>query len=174
MQKSIWIFGGIAGVLCAVLEYLFFNSSEGSANVMYATKLVVLVVCLSFGLVWIRRQLGGTVSIARTLLSGIMISLVRAIVMIASFTFFYYPTGDFYKPKLEESYVQAEKKISSDDKIKSADKEMVLEETKKQIANQYTPQGYMLITVGMSLVTGFIFSVLMAAFISTNLMYKTE
>ena len=170
MQKSIWIFGTLAGALCAVLEFLFFKSTEASANVMYLAKFFILVICIVFGIILVKKLLGGTISIARTVLSGVMIALVRAIVMIVAFTYFYYPNGDFYKEKLAISYEQAAKKIAEDEKVKPADKEMVLEETKDQIAYQYQPTGYMLITTGMSLVTGLVFSVLMAAFVGTNMM----
>ncbi|MGB1039050.1 MAG: DUF4199 domain-containing protein [Bacteroidia bacterium] len=172
MQKSIWIFGVLAGSICAGLEYMFFKSIGGSANIMYISKFAVLLICIVFGLILIRKLLGGTISIARTILSGVLIAAVRAIVMIAAFTFLYYPDGEFYKEKLEISYEQAAKKIESDDEIKDADKTMMLEETKVQIASQYKPTGYMLITIGMSVVSGFIISILMAAFIGTNMMYK--
>ena len=172
MQRSIWVFGLLAGAICALLEYLFFKSANASGNVMYIAKFVVLIIFIAFGLIYLRKITGGTLSIARTLFSGIMIALVRALVMISAFTFFYYPNGDFYQEKLEISFEQAALKINSDSEIKPADKQMIIEETQSQIAHQYTPTGYMLVTIGMSLVTGFIFSIFMAALISTNLMYN--
>lgn len=171
MQKSIWIFGIIAGVICAVLEYIFFGGTGGSANVMFAAKIAVLLVCIVAGLILIRKLLGGVVSIARVIFSGLLISLVRAIVMVIAFGFLYYPSGDFYKNKTEESWIQAEKKVEQDENIKPADKPMELETIKEQIAGLYKPKGYTMITVGGSLVTGLIISILMAAFIGTNTMY---
>ena len=172
MQKSIWIFGILAGIICALLEYLFFKSTGANANTMYLAKLAVLLVCIVFGLILIKKLIGGTISIGRTIMSGVMIALVRAIVMIAAFSFFYYPSGEFYKEKLDISYEQAAKKIAADEKVKPADKPMALKETKAQIVNQYQPTGYSLITIGMSIVTGLIISILMAAFIGTNMMYQ--
>ena len=49
---------------------------------------------------------------------------------------------------------------------------MELEEIKSQIAAQYKPAGYAMMSIGSSLVTGLIVSILMAAFIATNMMYK--
>ena len=171
MQKSIWIFGAIAGVICAVLEYLFFGGSGGSANVMFAAKISVLLICVAAGLILIKKLNGGIISIARTIMSGILISLVRAIVMIVAFGFLYYPNGEFYKPKTQEGWIQAEKKIAADNDIKPADKPMELDAVKEQIASLYKPKGYSLITIGGSLVSGLIISILMAAFIGKNTMY---
>ena len=174
MQKAIWGLGALAGVLCAVLEYLFFKNTGASANTMYMAKMAILIISVIFGLVLVKKLIGGSISIARTLLSGVLIAMVRALVMIAAFSFLYYPSGDFYKTKLDTSYEQAAKKINADSKIKPADKGMKLEELKVQIKKQYEPMGYALITLGMSIVTGLIISVLMAAFIGTNMMYETE
>jgi len=64
------------------------------------------------------------------------------------------------------------KKVQQDDEIKPADKAMELKEIKNQIAAQYKPAGYAMMSIGSSLVTGLIVSILMAAFIATNMMYK--
>ena len=171
MQKSSWIFGVLAGILSAILEYLFFKSSESNANAMFLSKIIILTLCIVLGLILAKKLLGGTISISRTMLIGGIISFVRAIVMIISFLVLYYPNGDFYQPKVEIAFEQATKKVQHDD-IKPADKAMELEEIKDQIAAQYEPAGYAMMSVGSSLVTGLIVSILMAAFISTNMMYK--
>lgn len=172
MNKSIWFFGVLAGVLSALLEYLFFANIGGSANVMFVTKIAALVICLTAGVVLIRKLSGGVISLARTVFSGMLISLIRAMVMVLVFGYLYYPSGDFYQPWIDQGWEQAEKKVAQDEKIKPADKEMELLEIKEQIANLYKPKGYTIITIGGSLVTGLIFSVLLAAFIGTNMMYK--
>ena len=172
MQKSSWIFGLLAGVLSAILEYLFFKSSESNANVMFLSKIIILTLCIILGLILEKKLLGGTISISRTLLTGGIISFIRAIVMIISFLVLYYPNGDFYQPKVEIAFEQATKKVQQDDDIKPADKAMELEEIKGQIAAQYKPAGYAMMSIGSSLVTGLIVSILMAAFIATNMMYK--
>ena len=49
---------------------------------------------------------------------------------------------------------------------------MELKELKAQIAALYKPKGYTMITVGSSLITGLIISILTAALIGTNMMYN--
>ncbi|MDB4160881.1 DUF4199 domain-containing protein [Bacteroidia bacterium] len=172
MQKSIWIFGTIAGILCAVLEYLFFGGEGGNANVMFLAKIAILLICIVAGLILIRKLMGGVISIARTIMSGVLISLVRALVMVMAFGFLYYPNGSFYKAKTQEAWEQAEKKVAVDEKIRPADKPMELEVIKEQIAALYRPHGYTMITIGGSLISGLIIAILMAAFIGTNTMYN--
>ncbi|MEJ6661641.1 MAG: DUF4199 domain-containing protein [Bacteroidia bacterium] len=172
MQKSIWIFGIIAGIICAVLEYLFFKAVGSSANVMFVSKIAVFTVCLIFGLILAKKLLGGIISIARTILSGLLISLIRAGVMIIVFLYLYSPSGEFYQPRAEEAFVVAAAKVDADELIKPADKEMELDIIKGQIARQYEPIGYSLVTIGGSLVTGLVLSILMAAFIGKNMMYE--
>ena len=100
MQKSIWIFGILAGLLCALLEFLFFSSVNSNAVAMYVSKIAVLVICLGAGLILTKKLLGGQISIARTLLSGILISMVRAAIMIIAFLALYAPDGAFYQVKV--------------------------------------------------------------------------
>lgn len=172
MQKSSWIFGILAGILSAILEYLFFKSPESNANTMFLSKILILTLCIVLGLILAKKLLGGTISIARTILTGGVISIVRAIVMIITFMLLYFPNGEFYQSKVEIAYEQAAKKVQQDDEIKPADKAMELEEIKSQIAAQYKPAGYAMMNIGSSLVTGLIVSILMAAFIASNMMYK--
>ena len=172
MQKSIWIFGILAGLVGASLEYIFFKDTSFSANTMYLSKTLILVICVVFGLILVKKLLGGTISIARTILSGLLISLVRAAVMIIAFLALYSPNGEFYQEKVEQSFVQAEKKIAADDDIKPADKATILEETKNQIKSQFEPLGYSGLLIGESLIIGIVISILTAAFISKNMMYQ--
>jgi hypothetical protein len=171
-QKSLWIFGIVAGILCAVLEYLFFSTTGSSANTMFITKIAILCICIGAGLILLRKLSGGVVSIARTVFSGLLISFIRAIVMVIAFIVLYQPSGEFYQPRVQEAFVQAEKKVTADEKIKDADKPMELSLIKEQISELYRVPGYAMITIGSSLITGLVMSILMAAFIGTNMMYN--
>lgn len=172
MQKSIWIFGLLAGVLSALLEYLYFSSATFNHTTMLLAKLMVLIICVVAGLILAKKLSGGVISIARTILSGVLISVIRAAVLIFAFVAHYYPNGDFYQPKLKQAYEQAEKKVSADDEIKAADKETELDIIKSQIEMQFKPLGYSGLAVGSSIITGLIVSILLAAFISKNMMYQ--
>jgi hypothetical protein len=172
MQKAIWVFGSIAGILSALLEYLYFKSDSFNHMTMTLSKMAVLIVSVVFGLILVKKLLGGVVSIARTLLSGVLISLIRAAVMIAAFVFLYYPNGEFYAPKLQASYEMAAAKVEADESVKPADKETELETIKEQITFQFKPLGYSGLALASSLITGLIVSVLVAAFIAKNMMYE--
>jgi hypothetical protein len=170
MQKSIWIFGGIAGILSAVLEYLFYSNENFSPMTMYLAKGLVLIISVVFGLILIRKLLGGTISIGRTLLSGALISLVRAIVLIIAFLAFYYPNGDFYNSKIQDAIELAQDKVAKDEAIKEEDKKTELEITINDIERQFKPLSYSFMAIGQSLITGLIISILTAVFISKNMM----
>ena len=172
MQKSIWILGVLAGLGCAFLEYLYFGSTSGDPRVMFLAKAVILAVFLIFGLILIRKLNGGVISLGRTILSGVLISLIRAVVMILVFLSLYHPNGEFYKYRADEAAQLATDQMYANDDVKPADKEMELEIRKSQIAPQFEPMVYSLLAVGSSLVTGLILSVLMAALIGKNMMYE--
>ena len=72
----------------------------------------------------------------------------------------------------EIAFEQATLKVKQDENIKPPDKAMELEEIKGQIAAQYEPSGYAMMSIGSSLVTGLIVSILMASFIAKNMMFK--
>ena len=171
MQKSIWIFGVLAGTLSAILEYLFFSSEVASSNVMYVSKVSVLAICVIFGLILLKKLSGGIISLSRVVFSGALISLVSAVIMIIVFLFLYSPNGEFYEEHKLQAFEQAAKRVAAEESIKPADKPMELEEIKTQIASLYKPAVYSLSTVGSNLTTGLIISILMAAFIGTNMMY---
>lgn len=172
MQKAIWVFGSIAGVLSALLEYLYFKSDNFHHMSMTLSKMAVLIVSVVLGLVLVKKLLGGIISIARTILSGVLIALIRAAVMIAAFVFLYYPSGEFYAPKLQEGYEMAAAKVQADESVLPADKETEIEELKEQIGFQFKPLGYSGLAIASSLITGLIVSVLVAAFIAKNMMYE--
>ena len=171
MQKSIWIFGGVAGMLSAYLEYLFYSSDRFHPMSMYLAKMLVLIICVAYGLILVRKLLGGVISVGRTLLTGSLIALVSAAVMITSFSVLYYPDGKFYENKKQESYALAKDKVYSDDQVKEEDKETELEITMQDIDAQFSPLGYARNVIGGNLITAIIFSILMAVFISKNMMY---
>ena len=171
-QKSLWIFGLIAGALSAFLEFLFFSNLKSDPRVLFLAKIAVLCICVGASLVLLRKLYGGVISIARTVFSGLLVSFISAIVMVTVFMFLYQPAGEFYKPRAQEAFSLAKEKVAADDKIKDADKEMELDILKKQIGQFYEIPGYTLSTIGANLVTGLIMSILMAAFIGTNMMYN--
>ncbi|PCJ67918.1 MAG: hypothetical protein COA58_01915 [Bacteroidetes bacterium] len=172
MQKSIWIFGILAGALCAVLEYLFIISVNAHSGINSFAKIAVLAICIIAGLVVTRKLLGGVISIARTLLTGILIALVRAAIMIVVFVFMYYPDGTFYEEKVQIGLEQVAASVDADESVKPADKEQEIERISANWVNQMKPQGYSVTAILMSIISGVFISILAAVFLSTNKMYQ--
>lgn len=174
MQKPIWLFGGIAGVLCALLEYLFYSGQNFDSKSMYLVKIAILLICIIFGLILIRKLLGGTISIGRTILSGVLIATVKSVVTIIAFLALYAPHGEFYENHLSKAKKEAVEIISQDKEVAQQDKAAKIKEAEHFISGQFQPLGYSISTLIEGWVTGFVISVLMAAFIATNMMYKQE
>ena len=172
MQKPIWIFGGIAGILSASLEYLFYSGQIDNSKFMYLLKVFILLICIVFGLILIKKLIGGVISIARTLLSGILISVVKSLITIAVFLALYAPDGSFYEPHLQKAKTEATEIINEKSDLAEDEKPAKIIEAHSYIDGQFKPLGYSVSTIIEGLVTGFIVSLLMAAFIATNMMYK--
>lgn len=172
MQKSIWLFGGIAGVLSAVLEYFYYTGQSLDSKTMFLAKIAILVVCVVFALVLIKKLIGGTISIGRTILSGVLIGVVRSLITSIVFLVLYLPNGEFYQPHIDSAMEQAEVIVLEDENIEAEDKAENIEEARQRIQLNFRPTGYAFFSLLGSVVTAFVVSILLAAFIATNMMYK--
>lgn len=171
MNKIIWIFGLIGGVLSALVEYLYFANDAAPASqtfIVSLTKIAVLAIAIVFGLVLLRKHLGGTISISRTMFSGVMISLVRAIVLIAAFAYLSYPKGEFYEHKKAVALQVANDKFQADTAITEEKRIEFIKRAQEEITSQFTVAGYAKVSVLGSILSGFIISLLTAVFIARN------
>ncbi|MFY0643395.1 MAG: DUF4199 domain-containing protein [Bacteroidia bacterium] len=174
MQKTIWLFGGIAGVLSALLEYLFYSGQNFNSQSLYLSKIILLAICVIFGLILIKKLLGGIISIGRTILSGIMISVVKSIIAIAVFLVLYAPSGEFYAKHVEQAKIESIKIINDNTTLEEGEKADKIVEAHSYIEGQFKPWGYSFSTLLEGLITSFVISVLMAAFIAKNMMYQDQ
>lgn len=174
MQKTIWLFGGIAGVLSAVLEYVFYSGQNFNTQSLYLLKIAILAICVVFALILLRKLKGGIISIGRTILSGVLISVVKSVISIVVFLFLFYPKGEFYEKHKEQAKIEAVKIITDNSELEEAEKPAKITEAHGYIEGQFKPLGYSVSTIIEGLVTSFVVSILMAAFISTNMMYHQE
>lgn len=174
MQRTIWLFGGIAGVLSAALEYIFYSGQNFNSQSLYLIKIAILAICVIFGLILLRKLKGGVISIGRTILSGLLISVVKSVIAIAVFLVLYAPSGEFFSEHLEKAKVEAVKIINDNAELEEEEKPEKIEEAHSYIEGQFKPLGYSISTLIEGLVTSFVISVLMAAFIATNMMYQQE
>ena len=74
MQKSVWIFGIIAGAFSAYMEYMYFSGSDVSLTATYISKILATIICVAFALVLLKKVLG-EMSIARTIFSGVLVAV---------------------------------------------------------------------------------------------------
>ncbi|MCB9245890.1 MAG: DUF4199 domain-containing protein [Flavobacteriales bacterium] len=164
MSKFYWIFGGIAGIFSFILEYLLFSGRMGfdkSPSVLLA-KLAALLLCIVFAAVLIRK-LKGSISVARTILSGFIIALICSVISISGYTYMSYARQDFF----------AEAKTYSMDRWVEEHPEEATDEAKRkvkaeEIERSYSIQTYTAFTLIGYLVSGLLVSVFTAAFISNK------
>lgn len=77
MSKYYLIFGGIAGITSATLEYLLYNGTFGYDKIggVLFGKILALLGCIVFAVILIKKLHGG-ISFLRTSFSGLMIAIV--------------------------------------------------------------------------------------------------
>jgi len=164
MGKYYWIFGGIAGIYSVLSEYLLFTGRLGydrSGGVLMS-KLVVLLLCIVFGSILIKK-INGTISSARTMLSGALIALICSVISIAGYTFMSQNDPTFFDGAKEYSLSTWEEH--------NADKPDVLAKRDEQIAqieSGFGIQQYVGFTLIGYLVSGLLVSLFTAAFLSNK------
>lgn len=173
VRKPIWLFGGIAGVSSAFLEYLFYSGGDSaSPTTLYISKIAIGAICVIFGLILAKKLSGGIISIGSTILTGLSIEFVKGLILFASFALLSYPDGSFYQAHEDKAVAMAKELVMNNADIALEDKEANIIEAQDRARLAFTPMGYGIQAVGGSLVTGLVISVLMAAFIATNMMFK--
>ncbi len=174
MQRPVWLFGGIAGILSALLEYLFYSGQNFNSQSLYLTKIIILLISVVFGIILVKKLQGGIISIGRTLLSGVLISLVKSAICIAVFAILYAPDGEFYREHVKHAQSQAVEIIAENADLTEEEKPVKIKEANSYIAGQFKPWGYSVSTIIEGIVTAFVISVLMAAFVAKNMMYQQD
>lgn len=145
-----------------------------NSKTFFLAKMAILVICVIFGLILIRKMIGGQISIGRTLMSGALIAVVKSVICAMVFLTLYLPSGAFYEPHKDKAIEQTKELVMANEEIPEADKESSIAKMSERIELNFKPAGYLMITTIESLITAFVISVLMAAFIGTNMMYKEE
>ena len=161
-------------MLSALLEYLFYSGQNFNSQSLYLTKIFILLVCVVFGIILVKKLQGGIISIGRTILSGLLISIVKSAICIAAFAVLYAPDGHFYQEHVKHAQEQAVKIITENAEVEEAEKPQKIKEAHSYIAGQFKPWGYSVSTLIEGLVTAFVVSVLMAAFVAKNMMYQED
>jgi hypothetical protein len=138
MNKFIWIFGAISGILGSIAEYLVYGNylSYDSFGAIRLFKIFLLVICIVFAVIAIKK-LNGQISLARTLLTSILVSLVRSIFLIGGFLLMYYPKGEIFEPVKSYAF---EKSIEMMQKEDRTPKNLSIK--KIEIADQFSLTGY--------------------------------
>jgi hypothetical protein len=160
MNKYIWLFGGISGVLASLSEYLIFSGNlayDGFRGV-WLFKMLVLIFSIVFAVIALKKINGG-ISLARTMFVSVLISLVRSAVLIGGFLIMFYPKGEFYQPVKEYSYTMAKKEHQEDKKFN-------FEKTKAEIDEQFSLAGYPKYAILGSLLTAAVVGVFLGLIVA--------
>lgn len=162
MSKYYLIFGGIAGIVSTVLEYLLFSGYFGfekSSGVIFG-KILALIGCIVFAVVLIKK-LNGTISFIRTSFSGLMIALVCSSVSGIGYSFMHYPDGAFFN-EAKTYYIEGWKEANKDKPEELARTEEAIIE----INNKFSVKHHTIFDLGMYLVIGAVFTAFFAGFIA--------
>lgn len=138
MNKFIWIFGAISGILGSVAEYMVYGNymPYDSFVGIRLFKIFILVICIVFAVIALKK-LNGQISLARTLLTSILVSLVRSIFLIGGFLLMHYPNGEIFEPVKAYAFEKVVAMMEEEDRTPKN-----LAEKKLEIADQFSLTGY--------------------------------
>ena len=162
MSKYYLIFGGIAGIASAILEYLLFSGSLGfdkSFGVVFG-KILALVGCVVFAVVLIKKLHGG-ISFIRTSFSGLMIAIVCSAVSGIGYSVMSYPDGSFFD-EAKAYYFEGWKEANKDNPEELARTDDAFEE----INIKFSLKHHTIFDLGMYLVIGAVFTAFLAGFVA--------
>ena len=162
MSKYYLIFGGIAGLLSATLEYLLFSGVLGFekvAGVLFG-KILAMLGCIVFAVILIKK-VKGSISFMRTSFSGLMIALVCASVSGIGYSYMAYPDGSFFDDA--KAYTLEQWKENNKDKPEELAK---IEEVKEQIHANYSVKHHTMLELGMFLVIGVVATTFLAGIVA--------
>jgi uncharacterized membrane protein YraQ (UPF0718 family) len=162
MVKYYWIFGSIAGVSSAVLEYLIFSGILGfekSFGVLLG-KYLALLICIVFCVVLIKK-LQGQISFLRTTFSGLMIALICSAVSGVGYSYMHYPDGHFFDDA-KAYHLEEWKKHYADQP-----QELVkIEEVQAKLDEKFTMKNHTFFDLTGYVVAGLFFAALISAFVA--------
>ncbi len=138
MNKYIWIFGGISGLLASVSEYLVYSGvlSFDDFGGVRLFKLLTLVICIVFAGILYKKMQGG-VSLARVMFISVLVSLVRSAVLCGGFLLMYWPDGERFEPARKYAYEKSLEMMKEEDKTISGK-----QKKKAEIEAQFSLVGY--------------------------------
>jgi hypothetical protein len=138
MNKYIWIFGGISGLLGALAEYLVYNGtlSFDTFGGVRLFKILAFVFCIIF-LSILHKKLNGGISLARVMLNSVLASFVRSAVMITFFLFTYYPEGRAFDDVKKYAFEKSVEMMPEKDRNPKN-----LTQRKAEIDEQFSIEGY--------------------------------
>ena len=162
MVKYYWIFGSIAGITSAALEYLIYGGFVGyemSGGVLLG-KFLSLLLCIIFAAVLIKK-LQGRISFLRTTFTGLMIALICSAVSGIGFSYMHYPDGHFFDDA-KAYHLQTWKDHFADQPEELAK----IEDVKAQIDEKFTMKNHTFFELTGFVVAGLFFAALLSAFIA--------
>jgi hypothetical protein len=162
MSKYYLIFGGIAGIVSASLEYFIYGGYLGfdkMGGVLFG-KILALIGCIVFAVVLIKKLNGG-ISFIRTSFSGLMIALVCSAVSGIGYSAMHYPDGSFFNEAKTYAYEVWETR-NAENPEEMARKE----DFKEHLNNKFSLKYHTMLELGMYLAIGVVFTAFFAGFIA--------
>jgi len=168
MVKYYWIFGSIAGLTSALLEYLIFSGTMGfdkSMGVLLG-KYLALLVCILFAILLIKK-LRGRISFLRTTFSGLMIALICSAFSGIGYSFMHYPDGKFFDAAKEYNLQQWKNHYAD-----QPDELVKIEEVKEDIEHKFKMKTHTFFDLTGYVIAGLLFATLISAFVADRLSLK--
>ncbi|MBO6516695.1 MAG: DUF4199 domain-containing protein [Bacteroidia bacterium] len=161
MSKYYLIFGGIAGISSAILEYLLFSGKLGfdkMGGVLFG-KVLGLIICIVFAVILIKKLNNG-ISFMRTSFSGLMIALICSAVSGIGYSYMYYPDGAFFNDAKEYTF-EYWKEANKDDPKELAR----AEEQREDIERTYSLRYHTILDLGTFMTIGLVFTAFLAGIV---------
>lgn len=162
MSKYYLIFGGIAGIVSALLEFFIYSGRLGfdkMGGVLFG-KILALIGCIVFAVILIKK-LNGTISFIRTSFSGLMIAIVCSSVSGIGYAAMAYPDGSFFEKA--ETYAFEQWLENNKDKPEEMAR---IDEAREANHNKFSLKYHTFVEAGMYLIIGAVFTAFFAGFIA--------
>lgn len=164
MNFTNWIFGLTAGLIPAVMMFFLFRDAwyeQPDLQVRFTLgSYGLLAICIVFAAIaW--RKLTGSISLGRTMVTGLAVAALRGIILVFAFTTLYFSHPEWLvKPERQATeqylmHMKAEEKTPENE-----------QKVRASVKRQFTPIGFAQSALFESLIIGVIVSALTAGFIA--------
>ncbi|MFM9943771.1 MAG: DUF4199 domain-containing protein [Bacteroidia bacterium] len=167
MNKVYSIFGVISGLISSTFLYFFYHKelyTMRENNLLFRSfSIAILALCVIFAIIAAKKINGNTISFMRSMFTGFMVSLISALVNFVCYSIIYLSMPQMLvKPeKIAKEQFQTNPEVLKDTTIN-------ISKALENIHTQFTPGGFLLPSVFVSLIFGLLASIFVTAFVYTR------